>query len=63
MGVIELTSTLRDEAAAVVTELQRRGIGIYIVSGDRAETTRHVADTLGIDRVFAEVLPKQKAET
>lgn len=61
-GVIELRAKLRPGAAALVERLRRRGQTLCILSGDHAEPTRHLAERLGIERVFAEVLPEGKAE-
>lgn len=60
-GVIELHPTLRPEAAAVVAALQQRGLETVIISGDHDRPTATLADVVGIDRYFAEVLPQDKA--
>lgn len=60
-GVLELQPTLRPEAHAVVTALQKQGLTLYILSGDQVEPTRHLAGQLGIDHYFANVLPTDKA--
>ena len=62
IGAIVLEPTLRQEAADVVDQLQSRGLRVYIMSGDHAAPTRRLADDLGLDGWFAEVLPAQKAE-
>lgn len=62
-GTIELRAVIRPEAAAVIGELQAMGIDdILIISGDRAATTRRLADQLGISEYYAETLPQDKAE-
>jgi len=60
-GAIELEPTIRPEAAAIVSQLRRRGLRMVVVSGDREEPTRHLAKTLRMDGHFAEVLPGDKA--
>jgi Cu2+-exporting ATPase len=60
-GALELHPTLRPEAKAVITELQQQGLTLYILSGDQTEPTRHLAERLGIERYFANVLPMEKA--
>jgi len=64
IGMIELLPTLRPEAQTTLRQLRRcRGIRqICIISGDAEEPTRRLAETLGVDRYFARVLPEQKAE-
>lgn len=62
VGAIELQATVRPEARALVDDLKGRGLEIGLLSGDRFAPSRTLADALGIQRVFAEVLPEQKAE-
>ena len=59
-GGIVLEPSIRKEAVEIIAQLQKRGLKIYIVSGDRDAPTRHLAQYLGID-YFAEVLPGDKA--
>jgi Cu2+-exporting ATPase len=61
VGALELTPTIRPEAAAVIRSLHERGIQTVIISSDNEAPTRHLAAALGIDRYFAEVLPEAKA--
>ena len=62
-GAIELQPTVRPEAATMVKGLRERGIkATYIISGDHETPTRKLANELGIDHFFAQVLPHQKAE-
>lgn len=61
LGVIELQSVPRPEAAALVESLQRRGLEIHMLSGDHAQPTRHLAQVLGIQHHQAELLPADKA--
>jgi Cu2+-exporting ATPase len=60
-GALELQPTPRPEAQAVITELQQQGLKLYILSGDQVEPTRHLAERLGIEHYFANVLPTEKA--
>ena len=61
-GVIELQPTVRPEAQAVVDALHERDIELAMITGDQQAPAQALAETLGIDRVFANVLPEQKAE-
>ncbi len=60
-GAIELQPTIRPEAQAVIQRLKHRGLKMMIISGDHEEPTRRLAETLGLDRYFANVLPEGKA--
>jgi Cu2+-exporting ATPase len=61
-GALELRAAERPEAAAVIAGLRARGAKhLAIISGDNEQPTRKLAERLGIDRHFAEVLPQDKA--
>jgi Cu+-exporting ATPase len=59
-GEIEIADTIRPEAAEAVARIERLGIEVVMVTGDRRETAERVAREAGIDRVLAEVLPAGK---
>lgn len=61
-GAMELRATTRPEARQVMRALRRRHLSQYVISGDQDAPTRRLADELGIDHYFAEVLPEHKAE-
>ena len=58
--VFAVRQRLRPDAAAVVAELQRQGIGVEIVSGDREPAVRAAAESLGICEWRAEATPVDK---
>jgi len=57
-----IADTLRANAGAVVQSLQRRGLRIVMLSGDRRTTAETIARQAGVDEVIAEVLPDGKVE-
>ena len=60
-GLITLTDTPRLEARKTITELKQIGIKeVIMVTGDNPRTADRIAKELGIDRVYAEVLPQDK---
>ena len=61
-GAIELQASVRPEVREIVKGLRDRGIKhIAIISGDHEAPTRKLAESLGMDRYFAQVLPADKA--
>ena len=61
-GILELRSSNRPEAQEIIAGLRARGVKqIAIISGDHERPTRALAEHLGVDRYFAEVLPQEKA--
>ena len=61
-GAIELRPTVRPEAKKLTRALRKRHISIVIISGDHEKPTKKLAESLGIDHYFAEVLPQDKAQ-
>jgi Cu+-exporting ATPase len=61
-GLIAVADRATDDAKFAVAVLKRAGIEVAMITGDRERTGKAVAKELGIDRVFAEVRPEQKAE-
>jgi heavy metal translocating P-type ATPase len=62
-GAIELRAAIRPEVGAIIQGLRDRGIThIAIISGDHDAPTRKLAQALGMDRYFAQVLPADKAD-
>ena len=61
LGLIAVSDPPKPEAHEAITELRTLGLEVAIVSGDREEAVRRVAQALGVTRVFAGVLPDQKS--
>jgi Cu+-exporting ATPase len=61
-GLIGVADTIKESAKAAIDELHRQKIEVVMMTGDNAKTAEAVARKLGIDKVFADVLPEQKAE-
>lgn len=63
IGVLGLADELRGNAANVISDLRSQGIGISVLSGDRATVVAAVTSELGDINRYAEVLPQDKSET
>lgn len=61
LGLIALADKRRDDAAELVAELKRQGIAVAVLTGDNERAARLIARQVGIDQVFAELLPDEKA--
>ncbi|MEH1927591.1 MAG: heavy metal translocating P-type ATPase [Nostoc sp.] len=63
MGVIAIADHVRSQAAATITRLKKLGIEqIVMLTGDNQETAHSVAKAVGIDRVYAQLLPEDKLD-
>lgn len=60
LGGLAVRDRLRDDAAAAVAALRRRGLAVALVSGDRPEAVAEVARAVGVDDVAAGVDPPGK---
>ena len=61
IAVFAVADAIRDESRAAVQRLHELQIEVVMMTGDAEPVARSVAEELGIDTVFAEVLPDQKA--
>lgn len=59
-GMIALQDTVRPQAEAAVRKLQKLGIKVAMLTGDRAEAAQAIAAQTGVDMVFAGLLPEDK---
>lgn len=60
-GIVAAADTIKPNAKKAVSSLKSLGIEVAMITGDRKEVAEAIAKELGIDRVFAEVLPEDKA--
>jgi len=60
-GVAAAADPIRETSLDAVEGLRKLGIEVAMITGDNRQTAEAVAGQLGIKRVFAEVLPEQKA--
>jgi P-type Cu+ transporter len=60
-GLVAVADPVKENARAALAALREDGIRIVMLTGDSRTTADAVARQLGIDEVFAEVLPDQKA--
>ncbi len=61
-GLVAAADQIRPSAAEAIRGLKELGLEVAMISGDNQRTAEAVARQLGIDRVFAEVLPSDKAD-
>jgi len=61
-GVAAAADPVRPTSRRAVEGLQRLGVEVAMITGDNRPTAEAVGGQLGITRIFAEVLPEQKAD-
>jgi Cu2+-exporting ATPase len=60
VGAVALADEVRAESASAVRQLKEQGVRVAMVTGDARNVADAVAAELGLDEVFAQVLPDQK---
>jgi Cu2+-exporting ATPase len=60
VGALALEDAVREESRAAVRALQARGVRVAMITGDAQQVADAVGADLGIDEVFAQVLPQDK---
>jgi P-type Cu+ transporter len=60
-GIIAVADTIKENAKAAIQALKQLGMDVYMVTGDNERTAKAIAKQAGIDHVYAEVLPEDKA--
>jgi len=62
VGLIAIADTIKYDAKETISKLKKLGIDVALLTGDNYKTARAIANKIGVDKVFAEVLPEQKSE-
>ena len=62
LGVLGIKDAIRSTSVAAIKALKELGVTPVLLSGDAQATAERVARDVGIERVFAEVRPEQKAD-
>jgi Cu+-exporting ATPase len=61
-GLVAVADTLKKNAAQVTKKLKDMGLTVIVLTGDNKRTAEAIGRQVGADRVFAEVLPGDKAD-
>jgi Cu+-exporting ATPase len=61
-GFVGVMDPIKETTIDAIKTLQGFGIKVAMLTGDNAKTAQAVARKVGVDQVFADVLPQQKAE-
>jgi len=59
---VGISDTLKDESKEVIKKLHKLGLKVAMLTGDHKLTAEHIGKQVGIDEVFSQVLPNEKAD-
>lgn len=62
VGLVTISDPIKPEADLIVAALRHRGIRVALLTGDNYRSANAVAQQIGIEEVYAEVLPGHKAD-
>ncbi len=62
LAVIGISDKIKETSKEAITSLQKKGIDVYMVTGDNEQTAKAVAMQVGLKHYKAEVLPADKAK-
>ena len=60
IGTIAVSDKIRDNAAEVISDLKERGVQTIMLTGDNKIAAKNVADEIGMDYVYSNLLPEDK---
>jgi Cu+-exporting ATPase len=61
IGLLSITDAVKDDAPNAIAQMKEAGLTPVMITGDNEHTARSVAEKVGIEEVYAQVLPQDKA--
>ena len=62
IGVVAVADPIKSDSKKAIAALGQLGLNVVMLTGDHQITAQAVANTVGIDKVIAEILPEEKAD-
>lgn len=61
-GLLGVMDPIKETTISAIQELRKNGVKVIMITGDNEKTAQYVAQKIGLDGYFADVLPQGKAE-
>ncbi len=62
LGMIAVADAVKDDSKQAIAELHEMGVRVVMLTGDNRRTAEAIGSEVGVDRVYAGVLPTEKGE-
>ena len=63
IALLGVKDNVKENAKDVISRLKKLGMKVIMLTGDNEKTAKAIAESIGIDKVIAGVMPKDKAKT
>lgn len=60
IAVFHISDTIRSDSIQAISDLHKRGLQVYMVTGDNRASGEYIGKQVGVDKVYADVLPANK---
>ena len=62
LGIIAVADTVKDDSREAIAQLKEMGVRVVMITGDNERTAKAIGDSVGVDRVYASIMPEGKSE-
>jgi len=62
LGIVGVADQLRPEARDIVATLHKMGVQVAMLTGDNTRVAHHIASQVGIERIYADLMPEDKVK-
>ena len=62
LGIIAVADTVKEDSREAIAQLREMGIRVVMITGDNERTAKAIGESVGVDRVYASVMPEGKSD-
>jgi len=61
-GLLAIEDPIKETTKSAIEKIKKLGLNVVMITGDNKKTAKSIADKIGIENYYAEILPDGKAE-